>query len=284
MDVGLGDRLRAVGVQDEDVVDLLDPLGAVADHPRRGELAGALRRQVGRLLERGTVFRPSDFELGDLVGVVPLLALLDVVADVEAHLRDRGVPDDVRAATLAEIGRQTSKTRRVRGRAGFQDGAWVETVYRGGFCNVGRLQFELRHDESRGQYVLNTHIPAGGPLPQSEVVESLRRGREVMAAAFPEHGPFNTAVCKSWLLDPQLLELVPGTNLAAFAAMWELEDSEPGDGEVLFFVFDAPRGSGDRLPELLPTLEVRSSLQRALVELWRSGGGMRVHRGWLTLP
>lgn len=284
MDVGLAEQLRAVGVHDDDVAAVLGPLEALANHPRRAVLAAALRTQVGRVLERGTVFEPSDYELGDVVGALPLLALLDVVAEVGAHLRERGVPDEVRADTLAEIGRQTTKTRRVRGVAGLQDGGWVETVYRGGFCNVGRLQFELRHDDARGEYVLNTHIPAGGPLLQSEVVESLRRGREVMGAAFPEYGPFTTAVCNSWLLDPQLIDLVRGSNLAAFAAMWELEDFEPGDGEVLFFVFDAPRGSGDRLAELLPGLEVRSSLQRALVGLWRSGGRMGVHRGWLTLP
>lgn len=190
----------------------------------------------------------------------------------------------MRAATLAEIGRQTNKTRRVRGHAGFQDAAWVETVYRGGFANVGRLQFELAHDEARREYVLNTHVPAGGPLAPDVVAESFRRAREVMDAAHPEFGPFRAAVCNSWLLDPQLGDLLPGSNLARFARLWALEDSTPGDGEVLFFVFDVPRGSGDRLAELLPGLPIRSRLQRAVVDLWRAGGELRCHRGRYELP
>lgn len=277
-------RLRRVGVRDEDVAELGVALHEIRTHPRRAELATALRAQVGRILEDDTVFEPTDFELGSVVGAVPLLALLDVCGDVEDHLRGRGMPADVRTATLSEIGRQTTKTRRVRGHAGFQDAAWVERVFRGGFANVERLQFELLRDDSRGEHVLNTHIPAGGQLPPDVVADSLRRGRRVMGDAYPELGPFTTAVCKSWLLDPQLQDLVPGSNLASFAALWELEDSEPGDGEVLFFVFDLPRDSGGRLAELLPRLQPRSSLQRALLDLWRAGGSIRVHRGSLPLP
>lgn len=284
MGAELRHRLRAVGVRDEDVTELVPHLQAVGEHPRRGELAAALRAQVGNLYERGSAFEPADFQIGTGLGSVPLLALLDVCDDVDDYLRSRGLPADVRAATLAEIGRQTTKTRRVRGHAGFQDAAWVETVYRGGFANVGRLQFELLHDQSHGEYVLNTHIPAGGPLVPDAVAESFRRARDVMDAAHPEHGPFRTAVCNSWLLDPQLEDLMPGSNLARFAGLWALEDSTPGDGEVLFFVFDVPRGSGDRLAELLPGLPVHSRLQRAVVDLWRSGGELRCHRGRYELP
>lgn len=280
-----GMALRAVGVPEGQVPDLTALLAAVEPEyaARVQELSTALSAQVGRIFERGSLFEPADFEVGPGRGAVPLLALLGASPTVDAHLRGRGIPDDVCRATLAEIGRQTSKTQRVQGWAGVQDASWVETVFRGGFTNVGRLQYELVHDDARGEYVVNTHIPAGGPLRPDDVAESLRRGREVMAAAFPEFGPITTVVCNSWLLDPQLEELLPGSNIVAFGRLWELEKSAPGDDDGLYFVFDVPRGNGDRVAEILPGLTANSRLQAALLDLWRSGGGLRRHRGHLTL-
>lgn len=74
------------------------------------------------------------------------------------------------------------------------------------------------------------------------------------------------------------------TDGAAFGALWSLESSRPCDGEGLYFAFDLPRGQDDRLAEILPTLEPRSRLHAALIELWRGGGRLRQYLGLLTLP
>lgn len=280
------EALRAVGVPEEQVPDLVQLLGAIPSETadRVAELVAGLEGQLGRIFERGSVFEPADFDAGPGRGVVPLLALLQVSGAVDRYLHGRGVPDDCRRATLAEVGRQTAKTQSVRGWVGLQDAGWVETVFRGGFVNVGRLQYELLYDDARDEYVLNTHIPAGGALRPGDVTESLRRGREVMAAAFPEFGPLRTAVCDSWLLDPQLAQLLPGSNIAEFGRLWELANSGPGDDDALYFVFDVPRGNGGRVAELLPGLTANSRLQQAILDLWRSGGSLRHHRGHLALP
>ena len=284
----LASQLRQVGVPDHQVLELVRLLLAVAaDEPaahRAEVLEALLGKQVGQLFERGSVFEPSDFVIGPGHGAVPLLALLRARTVVERYWSDLGLPEEVRHDTAAEIGRQTTKTERVNGYVGLADAAWVETVFRGGFAQIGRLQFELINDEGRKQYVLNTHIPEGGPLGAEAVADSLKGGRALMSVAFPQYGPIRMAVCDSWLLDPQLAKLAPGSNIARFQELWTLDGSGPGDSEVLYFVFDLPRGSVATIAELLPGLLPHTRLQRSLVDFWRVGGTMRCHTGSLQLP
>src|SRR5690606_36444011 len=101
-----------------------------------------------------------------------------------------------------------------------------------------------------------------GHLDLDAVRDSFTRGRELFARAFPEYGPITLAGCNSWLLDPQFGELLPDSNIARFGRIWEPEDSGPGDGEVLFFVFDVLRGLGDRLHEIRSRLTARTGCRR----------------------
>ena len=134
--------LGAARVAPEHEADLLGLLRAVmadeAARARAEELAAALADQVGRYGERGTVFAPDDADLGPGRGSVPLVALLAVLPEVDRSLRERGIDDGARAATLGEIRRQVEKTVRLTGRPGLSDYSWVETVWRGGFAQLGR--------------------------------------------------------------------------------------------------------------------------------------------------
>lgn len=284
----LRDLLRAARVPSEHEDELLALLeDVVADdvlRTRAEELALRLRAQLGSFRGSSSVFRHEDAEAGPGRGAVPLLALLMVLPEVDAYWRERGLPDDVRAATAGEIRRQVDKTLRVTGRLGFDDYPWVEIVWRGGFAQIGRLQYELIRDDVAGEWLVNVHIPAEGPLRTEEVRESLGRARGLLDVAFPELGSIRHAVCDSWLLDPQLADLLPGSNIPAFGALWQLESSVACDGEGLFFVFDLPRGQDDQLAEILPTLKPASRLQVALVELWRGGGHLYQWLGRLELP
>ncbi len=277
--------LGAARVAPEHEADLLGLLRAVmadeAARARAEELAAALADQVGRYGERGTVFAPDDADLGPGRGSVPLVALLAVLPEVDRSLRERGIDDGARAATLGEIRRQVEKTVRLTGRPGLSDYSWVETVWRGGFAQLGRLQYELIR-EGEG-WVLNTHIPAEGAMGLDAVRASLARARETMQAAYPEVGPLREAVCHSWLFDRQLPELLPGSNIAAFADLWDITPGESGSGDAegLYFVFDLPRDAS-RLDVLLPTLTATSRLQAALLDMWRGGGHLAAGSGRLV--
>jgi hypothetical protein len=277
--------LSRAAVRPEYESELRSLLGAVlADEAARAhaeELVAALADQVGRYGERGTVFSPGDADLGPERGAVPLMALLAVLPEVDRSLRERGIDDDARAATLGEIRRQVDKTVRLTGRPGLADYSWVETVWRGGFAQLGRLQYELICEDEG--WVLNTHIPVEGAMGLDAVRASLARARETMQAAYPEVGPLREAVCHSWLFDRQLPELLPGSNIAAFADLWDITPGESGSGDAegLYFVFDLPRDAS-RLDVLLPTLTATSRLQAALLDMWRGGGHLAVGSGRLV--
>lgn len=77
--------------------------------------------------------------------------------------------------------------------------------------------------------------------------------------------------CDSWLLNPALEEITPGSNLAHFARRWRIAESlEDVDG-VVFFVFDR------RPPYDLEDLPSTTRLERAIRERLLDGRGW--HRG-----
>jgi hypothetical protein len=68
------------------------------------------------------------------------------------------------------------------------------------------------------------------------------------------------------MLDPQIAELFPHSNLAAFQRRWTLYGSwQPGNADVLFFVFNRREPTN---PESLPR---DTALQRVLAERMTAG-------------
>jgi hypothetical protein len=149
--------------------------------------------------------------------------------------------------------------------------SWLTLHARGGVYELGRLQHQ------RGNTAIGLHIPDSGPLTPASVTASLDEAR----AFFPRHFPdehYTAFSCGSWLLDPQLLEYLPGdSNIARFQRRFELEPYEEPDGldcdvEVLRFVFRTLTTPLDKLPR-------GTVLQRAILDHlmagrrwhWRSG-------------
>ncbi|MFC7327033.1 acyltransferase domain-containing protein [Marinactinospora rubrisoli] len=213
-----------------------------------------------------------------------------------AHARD-GVPAEVTAATLADVGRHVAKTRVMFGRSGLEVAAWVALHYRGGLYELGRLQYEravlrtqgavrwYEPEEAQrfgpelapGRPVLRLHIPQTGPLTPEAVDASLARARGFFADRFGVDYP--VATCTSWLLDPQLAGHLPETaNILRFQRRFTLLDGgSDGDSDVFRFVFQRP--------EVAPDAVVGSSrLERAILGHLRAGGHWRVRTGWLRLP
>lgn len=228
------------------------------------------------------------------------LALLATTEDVRAWHRARGVPDDVSWASLAEIGRQVHRHTLFHGTPGMMVPFWVALPFTGGLFEIGRLQYtphRLRigisgplfwygDDEAAargvgfraGDPALGLHIPASGPLTAAAVDDSLQRAREFFSTVFPDPAR-RIVVCTSWLLDEQLLDVLPpASNIAEFQRRFTLvEGSFPADGDVLTYVFHrVDRPSLDELPQ-------RSTLERAAVAHWRADGQWLLRTGWLPL-
>ena len=128
------------------------------------------------------------------------------------------------------------------------DGAWISTLIETqrqilGYpvAPSGRVlarRIRLRRSEWRqilapGDPILAIHIPAGPPPMDFEACgDSLRQALAFFPRVFPEK-PFVGFACGSWLLDPQIQDLMPPTsNLVRFQREQYLFPWPGGSGEM----------------------------------------------------
>ena len=281
-DPELPGRAADLGFRDRDIADLLSVIEPVLhsadDLATVTRLAESVLNTIGYVgpeFERRRTDLPNSDGLG--IGVLPMLALLVTAPEAAAFHASRGVPEDVSAATLADLGQQVHVHRLTFGEFGLHTQWWVNLVWSGFLFRLGRLQFNLALERPEGgpEWVLSTHIPMSGPLPPTSVSESFAAAAAFFTAHFPDY-PTRWFHCRSWLLDPTLSELLPQSNLAAFQRRWTLYGpAEPGVEDLLFFVFQR---RGQVAPASLPS---DTALRRVAVECIVSGRGWNVYNGRL---
>lgn len=226
---------------------------------------------------------------------------LVVAPSTAEFLRRSGVPERFVRASLGDIGRHAAIHRRIHGLTGVEADWWGAVCLRGELVEAGRLQytrFVVGEDPEPsdpeevaarslgygpGGECLAVHIPEAGPLRPSLVDESLAHAGRL----FGHHGGparRRVATCRSWLLDPQLAAYLPGdSNIVRFQQRFRLlPGGEPGDSDVMDFVFRAPRPGGQ--PVDLDRLPQHSTMERAAVAHLRAGGHWERRTGWLELP
>ena len=304
MSAELGERLDvisrahagALGFPGRDAVDLADAVRRVREQPRAvevvGRLADRLRVGIGDFTPDGDGRRwsiwPDDAgaagatEEGALgPGVLPMLALLVTAPEVAAWHTASGVPAAISVDTLADLGQQVRVHRRAYGVFGLHSADWLSLAWSGSLYRLGRLQHNLQRPEPAlgldpDAWVLGVHIPATGRLGADEVDASFTAAERFFAEHFPDR-PVADFVCRSWLLDPALAEVLPDSNLAAFCRRWvPYGDAQPGDDDVQFFVFSR-RGPVDR-----SALPGDTTLRRAMLARWATGASWSLVSGRLA--
>lgn len=212
-----------------------------------------------------------------------LAAVPDVLRWHAAH----GIAPEVTWATLGNVGRNVAIHRAMHGRPGLDAPYWLVLHVRGALFELGRLQFRRARATwhttgtpfAAGDPVLDVHIPPTGPLAPDAVDASFRRSRSFFGRHFPADDSA-WAVCTSWLLDPQLLDHLPGdANIVRFQRRFHLDPSwsVADDGSIVRFVFRRADAAVDDLPR-------RTTLERAVVDHLRAGGHWHMRRGWCPVP
>ena len=279
------EHLTRLGFRADDRHDALLTIRRALDEPpvlaRVQYIADQLLDQIGIFDRPKDPFAvPDDFDDLDPalldkewgVGILPLLALVATAEDVAGFHAGRGIAPEVSQRSLSDLGQQAWVHRRTFDNFGLHTYPWMRICWSGALYWLGRLQFNLT--QYRGEWVVSTHIPEAGPLTPEACAESFTAARTFFAEHFPDY-PTTRFHCGSWLLDPQLTEvLAPESNMVRFQQLWELDDEHhDGDGDALFFVFRR-RGDVD-----LDTLPQDTTLQRAIVAKLRSGGHWQVCEG-----
>lgn len=280
-EIDLDERLTLLGVHDED----RDRIAAMVRHVQADaddraivqQLADeVLLPQIGNYLDYsdgpGFPDATKEHPLGD--GALPIVAFIAIADEVHAAHLARGIDEAMSWRALSDFGHQVAKHRWVYGSVGLHNQNWLRNIFCDGFLWLDRLEFELSRwtIEGRDEVIVNVHIPDSGPLKPEVVASDLTRAGELFEKYYPEVGPLRLYGCHSWLLDPVLPTLVPGSNMAAFQGLWDLGETTPGDRDAYYFGFNIEPDKTRELPYGLDELPTDSRLHKAMVEHWRSGG------------
>lgn len=133
--------------------------------------------------------------------------------------------------------------------------------------NTVRLDKNLWHITlQRGDPVINLHIPADGPLSAQALDDTFREIPEFVAKYMPDY-KYKAIVCHSWLVDPQLIELLgEQANISKFVKRFRaVPKVSRGDG-VFTWVYNKPTMECDwkQLPE-------NTTLERKIKQHYLSG-------------
>ena len=300
--IALLEQLGITGTDAEEILPLLN--AAAADGDVLAEVtATANRLRAAAGLEVPAVDLVADKERHDALqqrlapgeGLVPVLAFLVSTSTARAWHAARGLSATLSWHVLADLGQQMRVHRAGTGRLGLHQLHWVSGNWAGRLVHLGRLQFDLSRrrvnrlesgaeraaEDEPTRWVVGTHIPATGPLDPDAVDASFDAAVSYFTenyadldadrpAGAPRFG--HEFVCTSWLLSDQFAEVTGAeSNLARFAARWEMLGSDPhGADGALFFTF------GKRPPVDPATLPRRTRLERGVAERLADG------RGWST--
>ena len=214
-----------------------------------------------------------------------LIPIKRLVAEVQSKFAPNAcvfVNDEGKAVTLAD-GIKLHKSGFVFGVTGYKDeeGSWLANIceteesYIGYAYNSKAIvdptpvtlpKNKWKKIVSKGDNVIDLHIPGGGGLTPELVDESLAEIKEFISGHYPEYN-YEVFQCWSWLCDPQLIEILgEDTNISKFTARFTPirvpDDSMP----VFRFVFNIPH-TGFKIEDL----PENTTLERKLKNHFLSG-------------
>lgn len=147
------------------------------------------------------------------------------------------------------------------GRYGFDRGFWTVRQVSGVLFRLGELEYETVED------TIHLHIPSDAVLETALLRESWESARKLLGDA--------PMVCHSWLLSPDLPELLRSdSRILAFQRNFAVHSPEPDDS-FRQWVFKDPGLPDEALPE-------DTSLQRSLKAFVLAGKTFRAARGTLA--
>lgn len=210
----------------------------------------------------------------------------------QQYHRSLGIPEEISQATFADLGRNVRVHRKREGVGGLGVMWWLMLHFRGLIYQLGRLQFEMHHanqniatsmrehgiEATEQTNVLAIHIPDFmGPIDHDACSDSLEQSVEFFGTYFPDW-PVRYGVCSSWLLDPQLKDILrPNSNIIQFQDRFTIAEGVSDSNEAIMqFVF------GKHVKDI-DSIDPQSSLERGIITHLKEGKSWHSRQGWLEL-
>lgn len=207
----------------------------------------------------------------DLCGLKLLTVMLACLPKTWEWYVQREISPEIFWDTMGAFPRFCRECRRSTGAWGFDRGFWTPRQLSGELMRIGTLEYERL--EAEDGPVVALHIPSDASLTPENVAASVRQARAFLAEKFPRWSAA-PITCDSWLLSPELGEMLPDTSrILAFQKNFRMTGTWDDCRDPLQWVFWAgPNTAVAELPE-------QTGLQRALKAFWLAGGNFRGGRG-----
>lgn len=210
---------------------------------------------------------------GDTDGMQKLgIYLLAADRAWEKVYRPDGADRQIYLDTVGMLSRFVRECRQMYGKVCFDRSTWVWRILCGRIYRIGALEFERKTMETdvpqagltAGTPVLSVHIPSDADLSEASLRQTYAKARDFYARLEPDAPP-RPLVCDSWMLAPDLRELLPqDSGILRFAADYELYGQNPADTSPYRWVFHSPDGEWEHFP-------TQTTLQKNLLAYYRSG-------------
>lgn len=207
-----------------------------------------------------------------------MMMLLTAACTLGDIYRTKGYPESLFRETVLDLGYKLKECIAVYGIHGTFVLPWFDRFYDCTRFKLGRLQFEtveLEEDYpgfgTKGETVLNCHIPSCGPMTMEDVRQSLD-----MAYRFYDFKGPMTVMCASWMLYPPHYSLFPeGSNLQKFYHLFQLAEQKSfGHNHDAWRIFGTADEDFSKWP-------VQTALQKNFHAYLSQGNVMGYGRGFL---
>lgn len=190
---------------------------------------------------------------------------------------DSGVPEEVAIGTLRDIEIWSTRCFDRTGKVGLIEWRWFIIHITVRLFRLGRLQFEPIDNREEiifpdgtvvpeGTAVLSVHIPRGDGFNPASVRESFEAANPFFEKYFGT--TYDTYVCESWMLAPQLEDMIsPTSSLADFRRYFTIFGEVTGYSQAEDYVFLEKLEDKTKYPE-------DTSLRRNFKKFLLAGGEM----------
>ena len=149
--------------------------------------------------------------------------------EVKVRYEKQGLPVEIYYKSLEDMKWKMLECYEIHGVYGNFVGHWYDGFFNLTRFGLGRLQFELRPFEGKkdcgldgvrihpGDTVINMHIPSAGPMKPELLEDAFARAEAFFKEYFPKD--YRVFGVESWLIDPDLVQILPEGNMKAYACL-----------------------------------------------------------------
>ena len=197
---------------------------------------------------------------------------------------EKGFPEDVAIATLYDLTIWSNRCLDKTGKVGLIEWRWFIVHITARIFRLGRLQFEpgmIRGEKipypdgtiiPDGTPILGVHIPRGDGFNPDSISESFERAKTFFPEYFGKY--YDTYICSSWLLAPQLEGMISETSsIAYFRKFFTVYGEHTGYSQAEEYVFLEKLEDKTKYPE---DTSLRRNLKKFLLEGGEIGMGEAV--------